>query len=44
VEADKGAQRVLTDYIGRIERAGLADLPSDTRVLRTFAVQRKKTN
>jgi len=44
VEADKGAQRVLTDYIGRIERAGLTELPSDTRVLRTFTVQRKNAN
>jgi len=44
VQADQGAQRALTDYIVRIDRAGLRELPPDARILRTFTLRRKKAN
>jgi hypothetical protein len=44
VQADRGAQSVLNDYIGRVDRAGVPGLPPDTRILRSFTVHRKKAN
>lgn len=41
VQADEGAQRTLSQYIGRIDRAGLVQLPVGTQVLRADTVRRK---